>query len=456
MNGLPLFLLASTVSMDFGWQPAVDNPNMLEYIIQLSPEEVQLLNSGKEELFSGIPQELKGRIDRVVIRMGREKLPQEPSLEKLRTMAAVGGNPSILNAGGSASGTTLSAPPSLASTAPLAPQGGLSTIDPPRTLPSFSSNNTTAAPAPPIAYSGNYDLLASGVYEDLLRQGTMPPGSQPANINPPPLNPDSFTGNTGIPAIPVAQSGATNPPSILPADPRLSPPATTPSNNANTPIFPKLNGGNTTLPAGGWASTSGNPQNPAVTGGNPPRTPQSGAAVGFNNNSLTGNTLGNNPSILPSGSNGNFVNIPSTTSNNGGGFNVPQTQYLPSGGNNIANNPGNGYPGADNSILPNRLQPGNNNGQFGTSPTLIASSNPGNGSVGITPSPEDEDVSPSETNDLSDQKAALASASNWEKVLQILFILSIVLNFYLGVHLHKLLLRYRNLLSSVRASTTVA
>jgi len=456
MNGLPLFLLASTVSMDFGWQPAVDNPNMLEYIIQLSPEEVQLLNSGKEELFSGIPQELKGRIDRVVIRMGREKLPQEPSLEKLRTMAAIGGNPSILNAGGSAGGTTLSAPPSLASTAPLSPQGGLTTIDPPKRLPSFSSNNNIT-PAPPIAYGGNYDLLASGVYEDLLRQGTMPPTTQPYNVTPPPINPpDSFAGNTGIPAIPVAQSGTTNPPSILPTDPRLSPPATNPSSTANTPIFPKLNGGNTALPAGGWASTSGNPQNPAITGGDPPRTPQNGAAVGFNNNSLTGNNLGNNPSILPSGSNSNFVNSPAMTANNGGGFNAPQTQYLPSGGNNFANNQGNGYAGADNSILPNRLQPGNNNGQFGTSPTLIASSNPANGSAGITPSSEGEDISPSETNDLSDEKAAIASTSNWEKVLQILFILSIVLNFYLGVHLHKLLLRYRNLLSSVRASTTVA
>lgn len=456
MNGLPLFLLASTVSMDFGWQPAVDNPNMLEYIIQLSPEEVQLLNSGKEELFSGIPQELKGRIDRVVIRMGREKLPQEPSLEKLRTMAAVGGNPSILNAGGSAGGTNLSAPPSLASTTPLSPQGGLTTIDPPRTLPSFSSNiNTT--PVVPIAFGGNYDLLASGVYEDLLRQGTMPPPTQPYNANPPPINPpDSLAGNNGIPAIPVVQSGTTNPPSILPADPRLAPPATTPNNPPNAPIFPKLNGGNTTLPAGGWASTSGNIQNPPANGGNPPRTPQSGAAVGFNNNSLAGNTLGNNPSILPSGSNGNFVNAPATTSTNGAGFNAPPTQYLPSGGNNFANNPGNGYAGVDNSILPNRIQPGNNNGQFGTSPTLIASSNPGSGSAGITPAMEDEDVSPSETNDLNDEKAALASASNWEKVLQILFILSIVLNFYLGVHLHKLLLRYRNLLSSVRASTTVA
>ena len=62
MNGLPLLLLASTVGMDFGWQPAVDNPNMLEYIIQLSPEEVQLLNSGKEELFSGIPQTPAGTL----------------------------------------------------------------------------------------------------------------------------------------------------------------------------------------------------------------------------------------------------------------------------------------------------------------------------------------------------------------------------------------------------------
>jgi hypothetical protein len=477
MNGLPLLLLATTVGMDFGWQPAVDNPNMLEYIIQLSPEEVQLLNSGKEELFSGIPQELKGRIDRVVIRMGREKLPQEPSLEKLRTMAAVGGNPSILNAGGSAGGTSL-APPSLASSIPLSPQGGLATIDPPRTLPSFGSANGPAPP-PPISYAGNYDILGSGAYEDLLRQGTMPPGTFAPATLPNVGSAGSLAEGNGVPAIPVTQLGNNGGASTLPPDPRSTfsgagtsfsgnggsgnQPTTPPSNNSilpregnnggffgangNSASGNNLNGNNggVSLPAGGWNSAT----NPASTAANPPRGTSTGAPVGFNNNSMAGNTLGNNPNILPSNNGANFNGSPVTTASNNGGFTGAPTQYPPSGGNN----------------------------QFGTNPTLIASSNAGNnslgsgslgsgslgsgslgsGSLGASSSFDDDELSASaDKAETADETSAAISASNWEKVLQILFILSVVLNFYLGVHLHKLLLRYRTLLSSVRASATVA
>jgi len=475
MNGLPLLLLATTVGMDFGWQPAVDNPNMLEYIIQLSPEEVQLLNSGKEELFSGIPQELKGRIDRVVIRMGREKLPQEPSLEKLRTMAAVGGNPSILNAGGSAGGTAL-APPSVASGSPLATQGGLATIDPPRTLPSFG-NVGTPAPPPPITYAGNYDVLGSGAYEDLLRQGTMPPN--PLNINPSPAS-------STLPAVPVAQVGNNGGSgSVFP-----------PSANNNS-ILPREGA---TLPAGGWNSASAgsvnpaNTGNPAVTGNpafagnpsnmsNPPRG--TGAPVGFNNNSVAGNTLGNNPSILPPGSGGSFNNPSASMASNPGNYNGAPTQYSQTGGANMGTgfndasygasaNGGSGYggtgfSGAGGMGQPNRI-PNNGGTQFGTNPTLIASSNTGANSAGASPvgsgsgtggsgassSFEDDELSASADKAETAETSNALSASNWEKVLQILFILSVVLNFYLGVHLHKLLLRYRTLLSSVRASATVA
>lgn len=476
MNGLPLLLLATTVGMDFGWQPAVDNPNMLEYIIQLSPEEVQLLNSGKEELFSGIPQELKGRIDRVVIRMGREKLPQEPSLEKLRTMAAVGGNPSILNAGGSAAGTPLAAP-SIASSSPLSSAGGLATIDPPRTLPSFGSSGSPA-PAPPITYNGNYDVLGSGAYEDLLRRGTMPPNTLP-DVG----NASNIADNTGIPAVPVNQlgNGGTG---TLPTDPRTTfsgagtggfanVPTTPPSNNpailprdnagagfvpqggmagtAGGNLLPGGNNGGSTLPAGGWGSA-----NNTASGANPPRGTATGAPVGFNNNSMAGNTLGNNPNILPSGNGSNFNNAPVTMASNTGGYTGGGAQYPPTGGNVGGTSTGAGFGGAGNTNQPTRLPPGGNT-QFGTNPTLIASSSSGNNAQGASSSFEDDELSPSEKKDATeDAEVAAVSASNWEKVLQILFILSVVLNFYLGVHLHKLLLRYRTLLSSVRASATVA
>ena len=478
MNGLPLLLLASTVGMDFGWQPAKDNPNMLEYIVQLSPEEIQLLNSGQEELFSGIPQELKGRIDRVVIRMGREKLPQVPSLEKLRTMASVAGNPSILNAGGSATGTSLSVP-SMGVGSALSPVGGgLSTIDPPRTLEpprnlsTFPGSNSPA-PTPPLNYPGNYDLLGSGLYEDMLRQGTMPPGTSTSGT--------LADSGSGIPAMNVSQLGASgggSPPSglsggsTLPTDPRItyappsnlgSPhsPTTPPNNNA---ILPRDNNGTflgggsaasgggsvlpsggQTLPAGGW--TPANPQlantqptnNQGIGGNLGPRGTATGSPVGFNSNSVSGNTLGGNPQML-NPNNGSFVN--NTASGN------PQFSGM---GNNSAANPNRGGVAGGGATGGGAL-----NSNFGTNPTLIASSNTSNTPLGASSSVADDEASPSAAVTDEANAPAAMSNSNWEKVLQILFILSVVMNFYLGVHLHKLVLRYRTLLASVRASTTGA
>jgi hypothetical protein len=52
-----------------------------------------------------------------------------------------------------------------------------------------------------------------------------------------------------------------------------------------------------------------------------------------------------------------------------------------------------------------------------------------------------------------DAAASELKRSGWENILQVLFLLSIVVNFYLGVLMHKLVLRYRNLLASVRTSS---
>lgn len=130
---------------------------------------------------------------------------------------------------------------------------------------------------------------------------------------------------------------------------------------------------------------------------------------------------------------------------------------------------GTGFNGTGGMGQPNRI-PNGGGTQFGTNPTLIASSNTGSHSAGVNPvgsgsgtggqgassALEDDELSASADKAETAETSNALSASNWEKVLQILFILSVVLNFYLGVHLHKLLLRYRTLLSSVRASATVA
>lgn len=466
MNGIPLLLLATTVGMDFGWQPASDNPNMLEYIVQLSPEEIQLLNTGKEELFSGIPRELKGRIDRVVIRMGREKLPQTPSLEQLRMTASVAGNPSILQAGGSNQGSPVipSTPPVGAS--PSANATGFSTIDPPKILPSSPLNTAGtppgfAAPTTPPA-NGSYDLLGSGAYEDLLKTqaanastgGQLLPSNPSSYSNPNSYSnpaPSSNGGSSG--QLLPTPAGATAPPSgtfssatsgnpnsltqILPRDPA---PTTAVQNS-----FPSTSANPNNLPNGGWSSV-----NPAASGAN--RPPQGSV---FNN--FANGNMGNNPQIFPTGSvQGNNPLSNNPQSNNTIAYNNnPQVQGYASGNINPAGN--NNPP-----LLNNQPNPQLNNSSWGPPPgvngnntSFVADRGP-NPNGGLVNRDEQEES-------LSDKVAAEAAKvdattselkrSGWENILQVLFLLSIVVNFYLGVLMHKLVLRYRNLLASVRTSS---
>ncbi len=44
-------------------------------------------------------------------------------------------------------------------------------------------------------------------------------------------------------------------------------------------------------------------------------------------------------------------------------------------------------------------------------------------------------------------------ATNVDGILQVLFLLSLVVNFYLGILIRKLLIRYRSLLTNVRSQT---
>ena len=467
MNGIPLLLLATTVGMDFGWQPASDNPNMLEYIVQLSPEEIQLLNTGKEELFSGIPRELKGRIDRVVIRMGREKLPQTPSLEQLRMTASVAGNPSILQAGGNNQGSPVlpSTPPVGAS--PSANATGFSTIDPPKILPSSPLNTAGSPPAftsptaPPA--NGSYDLLGSGAYEDLLKTqaanvstgGQLLPTNPNTYTNPPP----SSNGGSSGQLLPSTLAGATAPPSgtfssavsgnpissdqILPRDP--APPA------AGQNAFPSTSANPNNLPNGGWASV-----NPAATGVNPAANGSNRPPQGSVFNNFANGNMGNNPQIFPNGSvQGNNPLPNNPQSNNTIAYNSnPQAQGYASGNINPA---GNNHP----PLFNNQPNPSPNT-NWGPPPavngnnTSFVSDRGPNPNGGLVNRVDDEeslsDKVVAETAKV-DAAASELKRSGWENILQVLFLLSIVVNFYLGVLMHKLVLRYRNLLASVRTSS---
>jgi hypothetical protein len=202
------------------------------------------------------------------------------------------------------------------------------------------------------------------------------------------------------------------------------------------------NSSSTNLPSTGWVPANPNLANSSTASSGRP-TNGTGTPTGFNSGFIAGNTLGNNPQILPS--------------NNAPGYSSASSGTIPTSNNTI-------YPTTNQpSGPPSFSQTGIGHGGFGHhsqvagNPTLIANnSKPSGGSGSLA---FDEDIGSSLSEKLEEKTANAnedANKSRWENVLQVLFILSLVVNFYLGVLMHKLALRYRTLLSSVRATTVPA
>lgn len=73
MNGLILVLAASSVGVDYGWQP--NQKGEIEYIIQIEPELLDAMQDGTE-ITSRIDPSVQG-VRRFRIRVGNESLPRE-------------------------------------------------------------------------------------------------------------------------------------------------------------------------------------------------------------------------------------------------------------------------------------------------------------------------------------------------------------------------------------------
>ncbi len=70
----------STVK-EFGWE--IDREQQFCFVVQLSPSEAAAMQEGAMEFPCAIPIELKGRLDRIVVRIGSNKLRREPALTEL-------------------------------------------------------------------------------------------------------------------------------------------------------------------------------------------------------------------------------------------------------------------------------------------------------------------------------------------------------------------------------------
>ena len=73
MNGMLLLVAATSVGIDFGWEPGDDG--QLEYIIQIEPSLLEVMKSGavlSSEVFPDAP-----RVRRFRIQVGTDALPRE-------------------------------------------------------------------------------------------------------------------------------------------------------------------------------------------------------------------------------------------------------------------------------------------------------------------------------------------------------------------------------------------
>lgn len=74
MGGAPLLLAIAAVTVDYGYQP--DGRGGVEYIVQVTQEEFEHVRQAGE-FSSAIDPEVRGRVSRILIRVGNGKLPRD-------------------------------------------------------------------------------------------------------------------------------------------------------------------------------------------------------------------------------------------------------------------------------------------------------------------------------------------------------------------------------------------
>lgn len=431
---------------DFGWE--IDrNDGALQYIVQISPEQAARMQQKSvafpngQEATSEIPNELVGRATRVVIRIGTMDLPRSPSLQEIDRMKRFGDpiNPS--------------------STAQLDP-GIYKQLEPP---PAFNigSDNQGVQPAPlpsfpsePMregsladAARGTFNSLRDDVADSLSSatdfktpEGRFPDpnlfaqkgnnaianmrdqflngaGGSTEKFNSLPKQSDPNQPGTGAPTLPAlpgtmaANGNATNNPSSIPNNS---------VNSSTTSNWPNARGQSSSAPF-----TGANPTN--FAGQNPPQAPLStfGAAPSTYDR-LAGN------SALPGNNRMTQAQDPYAQQNY-----PTQVQAF-----NNANSAPPYTPAPPSMTYDPRTDPASLAGErmarnTTTSPTssfpAVAASQATASPSGVAPSADGSTTTTSDT------------------ALKLFFLVSLLVNLYLGILLRKLMTRYRSLLTNVRS-----
>ncbi len=454
---------------DYGW--IIDKDNALVFIVQISPDKEAIMKKANQVLESEIPPVVAARIKRVIVRFGNDVIEPTP-LEEVEKLPLVYGNTlaadlptgqmrTLENNNGYALQNVAggSQPP------PLSPGGlGMSLADAASSL-SDKVNEAIQDPSSLLAQNRTNPAASPGAG---FMQDAM--GNRGATSATPPYPPTTPTNSFGMPGSGMPTSTATTPPPTAPSFPNTGAQA---SNVPSLGLPQNNNAGSLGVPGLGTAGVN---------------TSGVGAGNGYDPryNSSTNNNLGVNYNQAPHSTvpGGSFTSLPSQSGAVQGtgrpGFaNAPlgsaplstgtpwsattaSTPYAPNTqgysttpgytGSPYVQSPSSytGYPNQNGVSLPTdplSMRVADTRGSVPSTSNPNAQSSTGRSSSWAT---RNDGYSNDGYNDTQTQ---LAQRTGMENIMPVMFVLSLVVNFYLGMLIRKLLGRYRTLLASVRSQT---
>ncbi len=474
MNGIGLLVLIAVagqvgfpqqqqLSRDYGWEiDTKSGDGALCFIVQVSPEDALRMQTQGLENPADIPEELIGRAKRVAFRIGTAELPQNPSLEVLRTMPRLYAPSDVTAQFDQIQGRMADVE-----------RESVVNVQQDRSAPALPNFGGTASPAPVLDPANIIDKAKQGtgsLIDNLpnLARGTpsAPFGSSNALADtyaprsaPPP--------NTGSQA-PALPSFSGTPSSRFNDQANTQNPAT-----ANTAAQNPM-GSNLSLPSttgGDWRASLENNRTRDETTRTADRSSNNYGQGGYNNYAQS-----NAPGFLPNppSMDRELFGLPTSQTPTPGFGSYP-------GSNNPGNNgqyAGNSGQGGVNASTAGQLGRGYGTGGYGGGYSGGSNFQPGSGyrqtvapqNVGADPGyrtasnldptlsqlpPNSNAKSPADLNTDNDsqaQKAAVFSKTT-QGFLQVFLLLSLVVNCYLGYLISKLLTRYRSVLTNLRAQT---
>jgi len=471
MNGIGLLVLIAaagqlgaagpmTQNRDFGWEiDTRSEDRALCYIVQLSPQKVKEMQDTGWEYPSDMPAELVGRATRIVFRIGTNLLPQTPSLEEIKRMPRFNSQADV--------------------TAQLGPgrisdveTGSLYNVQQDQRAPALPSfgGGTGLTPLDPATNLADQAQQNANALSDNLRnfvRGTDPRfGAATAGT----ANSDSVPPMPGFPGTTAPSRFDNSTAPLNTPDNRFSSGTNPIPSGVNTGQAPNYGAGtyNSTeaydprdpaalgrgmfnaipsrqTPAGGFGNYgTNNPSNFASTNPAQAGSPQSGASQMGTSQMGTGQMgtgqMGSNAAPLDysGGQNPGYNQSPYNPSPYIQGHLNPSGQF-----NNTQFANGTGYGNDGRSLIASTAIPATglpNTNAPATSGGAVSTTNTPPGTPATNPNTD----SPS-------RKSAAA-----DNILPVFFLLSLVVNVYLGMLIRKLLTRYRALLANRGQSTSGA